>query len=546
MISGTITDLSGRTLSGQTPSAFWNSVRHANPFTVGLNCALGANAMRPHLQELSGAADTFICAYPNAGLPNEFGQYDETPDMMAAQVEGFARDGLVNIVGGCCGSTPEHIAAIARAVSKYQPRQLAAHRPFMSLSGLEPFELTKDIPFVNVGERTNVTGSAKFRKLITNADYTAALAVARDQVENGAQVIDINMDEGLIDSEKAMVEFLNLIAAEPDIARVPVMIDSSKFSIIEAGLKCVQGKPIVNSISLKEGEENFLKQARLLRNYGAAVVVMAFDEQGQADSYQRKVEICARAYKLLTEEAGLPAEDIIFDPNIFAVATGIEEHNNYGVDFIEATRTIRQTMPLVHISGGVSNLSFSFRGNEPVREAMHAVFLYHAIQAGMDMGIVNAGQLAVYDNIDPELREACEDVVLNRRPDGTERLLDVAERFRGAGDREAKVQDLAWRDWPVEKRLEHALVNGITEYIEADTEEARQKVDRPSACHRRSADGRHECRRRSLWLGQDVPAAGGEVGPCDEAGRGRSVALHGGGKACQRWQRRSVRRRAKY
>ncbi|ATN34955.1 methionine synthase [Rhizobium sp. ACO-34A] len=479
MISGTITDLSGRTLSGQTPTAFWDSVSHAHPFTIGLNCALGADAMRPHLQELSGAADTFICAYPNAGLPNEFGQYDETPEMMARQVEGFARDGLVNIVGGCCGSTPEHIRAIAEAVAGHKPRQVPEHKSFMSLSGLEPFTLTKDIPFVNVGERTNVTGSAKFRKLITAADYTAALAVARDQVEAGAQVIDINMDEGLIDSQKAMVEFLNLIAAEPDIARVPVMIDSSKFEIIEAGLKCVQGKSIVNSISLKEGEENFVRQAKLVRSYGAAVVVMAFDETGQADTYERKVEICSRAYKILTEQAGFPPEDIIFDPNVFAVATGIEEHNNYGVDFIEATRTIREKMPLVHISGGVSNLSFSFRGNEPVREAMHAVFLYHAIQAGMDMGIVNAGQLAVYESIDPELREACEDVVLNRRADGTERLLEVAERFRGTGAREAKVQDLAWREWPVEKRLEHALVNGITEFIDADTEEARQKAERP-------------------------------------------------------------------
>ncbi|WP_093001240.1 methionine synthase [Rhizobium sp. NFR07] len=479
MISGTITDLSGRTLSGQTPSAFWNSVNHSRPFTVGLNCALGADAMRPHLQELSDVSDTFICAYPNAGLPNEFGQYDETPEMMAAQVEEFAREGLVNVVGGCCGSTPEHIRAIAEAVSKHKPREIPEHRPFMSLSGLEPFVLTKDIPFVNVGERTNVTGSAKFRKLITNADYTAALAVARDQVENGAQVIDINMDEGLIDSGHAMVEFLNLIAAEPDIARVPVMIDSSKFEIIEAGLKCVQGKAIVNSISLKEGEENFLRQAKLIRNYGAAVVVMAFDETGQADTYDRKVEICTRAYKILTEQAGFPPEDIIFDPNIFAVATGIEEHNNYGVDFIEATRTIRERMPLVHISGGVSNLSFSFRGNEPVREAMHAVFLYHAIQAGMDMGIVNAGQLAVYDNIDPELREACEDVVLNRRPDGTERLLEVAERFRGGPGREAKVQDLSWREKPVAERLSHALVNGITDYIDADTEEARQQAERP-------------------------------------------------------------------
>ncbi|MGV2113159.1 methionine synthase [Agrobacterium salinitolerans] len=479
MISGTITDLSGRTLSGQTPSAFWNSVRHANPFTIGLNCALGADAMRPHLQELSDVADTFVCAYPNAGLPNEFGQYDETPEMMARQVQGFARDGLVNIVGGCCGSTPEHIRAIADAVKDYKPRPIPEHKPFMSLSGLEPFVLTKDIPFVNVGERTNVTGSARFRKLITAGDYTAALAVARDQVENGAQIIDINMDEGLIDSQKAMVEFLNLIAAEPDIARVPVMIDSSKFEIIEAGLKCVQGKSIVNSISLKEGEEKFLQQARLVHNYGAAVVVMAFDEVGQADTYQRKVEICARAYKLLTEKAGLSPEDIIFDPNVFAVATGIEEHNNYGVDFIEATKTIRETMPLTHISGGVSNLSFSFRGNEPVREAMHAVFLYHAIQVGMDMGIVNAGQLAVYDNIDAELREACEDVVLNRRDDATERLLEVAERFRGTGAKDTKVQDLSWRELPVEKRLEHALVNGITEFIEADTEEARQKAERP-------------------------------------------------------------------
>ncbi|KVK43976.1 methionine synthase [Agrobacterium sp. TS43] len=479
MISGTITDLSGRTLSGQTPSAFWNSVRHANPFTIGLNCALGADAMRPHLQELSDVADTFVCAYPNAGLPNEFGQYDETPEMMARQVQGFVRDGLVNIVGGCCGSTPEHIRAIAEAVKGYKPREIPEHKPFMSLSGLEPFVLTKDIPFVNVGERTNVTGSARFRKLITAGDYTAALAVARDQVENGAQIIDINMDEGLIDSEKAMVEFLNLIAAEPDIARVPVMIDSSKFEIIEAGLKCVQGKSIVNSISLKEGEEKFLQQARLVHNYGAAVVVMAFDEVGQADTYERKVEICSRAYKLLTEKAGLSPEDIIFDPNVFAVATGIEEHNNYGVDFIQATRTIRETMPLTHISGGVSNLSFSFRGNEPVREAMHAVFLYHAIQVGMDMGIVNAGQLAVYDNIDPELREACEDVVLNRRDDATERLLEVAERFRGTGAKDTKVQDLSWRELPVEKRLEHALVNGITEYIEADTEEARQQAARP-------------------------------------------------------------------
>ncbi|MFN3831877.1 MAG: methionine synthase [Allorhizobium sp.] len=479
MISGTITDLSGRTLSGQTPTAFWNSVRHAKPFAVGLNCALGADAMRPHLQELSGVADTFISAYPNAGLPNEFGRYDQSPEEMAELVAGFAEEGIVNVVGGCCGSTPAHIAAIAEAVKGRAPRAPVEHRPFMSLSGLEPFELTKDIPFVNVGERTNVTGSAKFRKLITAGDYTAALAVARDQVENGAQIIDINMDEGLIDSEKAMVEFLNLIAAEPDIAKVPVMIDSSKFPIIEAGLKCVQGKAVVNSISLKEGEENFVAQAKLIRNYGAAVVVMAFDEKGQADTYERKVEICRRAYKILTEEAGFAPEDIIFDPNIFAVATGIEEHDNYGVDFIEATRTIRQEMPLVHISGGVSNLSFSFRGNEPVREAMHAVFLYHAIQAGMDMGIVNAGQLAVYESIDPDLREACEDVVLNRRKEGTERLLEIAERYRGTGEAKTRTQDMSWREWSVEKRLEHALVNGITEFIDVDTEEARLKAERP-------------------------------------------------------------------
>ncbi|MDO5620841.1 MAG: methionine synthase [Paracoccus sp. (in: a-proteobacteria)] len=479
MISGTITDLSGRTLSGQTPTALWYSVSHASPLTVGLNCALGADAMRPHLAELSGVADTLICAYPNAGLPNEMGAYDQSPAAMAAQVEGFARDGLVNIVGGCCGSTPDHIRAVAQAVAKYAPRKIPDIAPLMRLSGLEPFTLTDDIPFVNVGERTNVTGSARFRKLITNRDYATALDVARDQVENGAQIIDINMDEGLIDSKQAMVDYLNLIAAEPDIARVPVMIDSSKWEVIEAGLKCVQGKAIVNSISLKEGEAQFLEQARLCRAYGAAVVVMAFDETGQADTENRKVEICARAYDILVNQVGFPPEDIIFDPNVFAVATGIEEHDNYGVDFINATRRIIQTLPHVHVSGGVSNLSFSFRGNEPVREAMHAVFLYHAIQAGMDMGIVNAGQLAVYDQIDPALREACEDVVLNRRPDATERLLDLAERFRGEGGTKAREKDLSWREWPVEKRLEHALVNGITEYIETDTEEARQAAERP-------------------------------------------------------------------
>jgi 5-methyltetrahydrofolate--homocysteine methyltransferase len=479
MVSGTITDLSGRTLSGQTPTAFWHSVRHARPFTVGLNCALGAKAMREHLAELANVADTLVCAYPNAGLPNEFGQYDESPEAMAAELEGFARDGLVNIVGGCCGSTPEHIRAIAEAAGRHKPREIPTVAPLMRLSGLEPFTLTKEMPFVNVGERTNVTGSAKFRKLITSGDFAAALDVARDQVANGAQVIDINMDEGLIDSERAMVEFLNLIAGEPDIARVPVMIDSSKWSIIEAGLKCVQGKPLVNSISMKEGVESFLHHARLVQAYGAAVVVMAFDEEGQADSLERKVAICGRAYELLTEEAGFAPEDIVFDPNIFAVATGIEEHNGYGVAFIEAARTIRETLPHAHISGGVSNLSFSFRGNDPVREAMHAVFLYHAIQAGMDLGIVNAGQLAVYESIEPALREACEDVVLNRRDDATERLLTLAERYRGGAGREAKAQDLAWRGWTVEKRLSHALVNGITDFIVADTNEARLTAERP-------------------------------------------------------------------
>ncbi|WP_026615574.1 methionine synthase [Ensifer aridi] len=479
MISGTITDLSGRTLSGQTPTAFWYSVRHADPFTIGLNCALGANAMRAHIDELSTVADTLVCAYPNAGLPNEFGCYDESPEAMTAQVEAFARDGLVNIVGGCCGSTPAHIRAIAEAVAKYPPRRVPEIERRMRLSGLEPFTFTDEIPFLNVGERTNVTGSAKFRKLITAGDYAAALDVARDQVANGAQVIDVNMDEGLIDSKQAMVEFLNLVASEPDIARVPVMIDSSKWEVIEAGLKCVQGKALVNSISLKEGEDAFLHHARLVRAYGAAVVVMAFDEKGQADTKARKFEICRRAYRLLTEEVGFPPEDIIFDPNIFAVATGIEQHNNYGVDYIEAAREIVAALPHVHVSGGVSNLSFSFRGNEPVREAMHAVFLYHAIHAGMDMGIVNAGQLAVYDAIDPELREACEDVVLNRRQDATERLLEIAERYRGQGGAQGREKDLAWREWPVEKRLEHALVNGITEFIEADTEEARLAAERP-------------------------------------------------------------------
>ena len=478
MISGTITDMSGRLLSGQTPAAFWNSVRHASPVTIGLNCALGAKELRAHIVEIGRVADTFVCAYPNAGLPNEFGYYDESPEYMAELLGEFAEAGLVNVVGGCCGTTPEHIAAIAKVVAGKKPRAIPDVPKQLRLSGLESFALTPEIPFVNVGERTNVTGSAKFRKLVTAGDYTAALAIARDQVENGAQVIDVNMDEGLLDSEAAMVTFLNLIAAEPDIARVPVMVDSSKFSVIEAGLKCIQGKPVVNSISMKEGEAAFIEHARIVRRHGAAVVVMAFDEKGQADTLERKCAISKRAYDILTQQVGFPPEDIIFDPNIFAIATGMDEHNGYGVDFVEATRWIRANLPHVHVSGGVSNLSFSFRGNEPVRQAMHSVFLYHAIKAGMDMGIVNAGQMAVYDDLDPELREACEDVVRNRRPDAAERLLDLAKKFHGKGHEERQV-DLAWRERPVGERLTHALVHGITDFIETDTEEARLTAPRP-------------------------------------------------------------------
>jgi 5-methyltetrahydrofolate--homocysteine methyltransferase len=477
MISGTITDLSGRTLSGQTPAAFWHSLRHAKPFSIGLNCALGAREMRAHIAELSRIADTFVCAYPNAGLPNEFGLYDESPEAMADLVGEFADSGLVNVVGGCCGTTPAHIHAIAKRVMGVKPRAIPVIEPLLRLSGLEPFTLTPALNFVNIGERANVTGSAKFRKLIQAGDYAAALDIARDQVANGAQIIDVNMDEGLLDSQKVMVEFLNLVAAEPDIARVPVMVDSSKFEVIEAGLKCLQGKAAVNSISMKEGEEKFIEQAKIVRRHGAAAVVMAFDEKGQADTFARKVEICARAYKILTEKVGFPPEDIIFDPNVFAVATGIEEHNHYGVDFIEAVREIRQSLPHAHVSGGVSNLSFSFRGNEPVREAMHSVFLYHAIAVGMDMGIVNAGQLAVYEKIDPELREACEDVVLDRRPDATERLLTLAEQYRGKTG-EIREKDAAWREASVEARLEYALVNGVTDFIDADVEEARSRSTR--------------------------------------------------------------------
>jgi 5-methyltetrahydrofolate--homocysteine methyltransferase len=478
MISGTITDLSGRMLSGQTPEAFWISVRHAAPFSIGLNCALGAKEMRAHIADLARVADTLVCAYPNAGLPNEFGLYDESPEFMASLLEEFAQAGLVNIVGGCCGTTPAHIRAIAEAVRGKPPRQPPEAPRELRLSGLEPFALTANIPFVNVGERTNVTGSARFRKLVTGGDYPAALAVARDQVENGAQVIDVNMDEGLLDSVEAMTIFLNLVAAEPDIARVPVMVDSSKFKVIEAGLKCLQGKAIVNSISLKEGEDEFVRQARIVRRHGAAVVVMAFDEEGQADTLARKTAICRRAYDILVGTVGFSPHDIIFDPNIFAIATGIEEHNGYGIAYIEAARWIRANLPGAHVSGGVSNLSFAFRGNEEVRGAMHSVFLYHAIRAGMDMGIVNAGQMPVYDDLDAELREVCEDVVLNRRADAADRLLAIADRFRGH-NREVKVADLAWRDAPVEKRLAHALVHGISDYIAEDVELARRSAKRP-------------------------------------------------------------------
>ena len=479
MISGTITDKSGRLLSGQLPEAFWHSVRHANPVTVGFNCALGAEDLRAHIADIGRVADTLVCAYPNAGLPNEFGQYDESPEYMARLIGEFAagrprqhrRRLLRHHAGSYRGDCGRRRAAQAAHRARRSSRGCGCRASSRST-------LTPDIPFVNVGERTNVTGSAKFRKLITAGDYTAALQVARDQVENGAQIIDVNMDEGLLDSEAAMVTFLNLVAAEPDIARVPVMVDSSKFAVIEAGLKCVQGKPVVNSISLKEGEEKFLHEATIARRHGAAVVVMAFDEKGQADTFERKTEICKRAYDILVEQLGFPPEDIIFDPNIFAIATGLEEHNNYGVDFIEATRWIRQNLPDAHISGGVSNLSFSFRGNEPVREAMHSVFLYHAIKAGMDMGIVNAGQMIVYDDIDPELRQVCEDVILNRDPGASEQLLALAEKFRGK-EKQTREQDLAWREWPVEKRLSHALVHGITEFIEEDTEAARLTVERP-------------------------------------------------------------------
>lgn len=477
MASVTITDQSGRTLSGQTIEAFWNSIADAHPFSVGINCALGAKQMRPYIQELSKLAPTYISCYPNAGLPNAFGGFDETPDRMGEDLRDFASNGWVNIVGGCCGSTPEHIHAIAKAVSDIKPHRVIPTDHLTRLSGLEPLVIRPELNFLNIGERTNVTGSPKFAKLILNGQFEEALSVARQQVDGGAQIIDVNMDEGMLDSEKAMVNFLHLIASEPDICRVPIMIDSSKWSVIEAGLQCVQGKGVVNSISLKEGEEKFKEQAHIIKRYGAAVVVMAFDEEGQADTTERKVEICTRAYNILTKEVGFPPQDIIFDPNILTVATGIDEHNNYAMNFLEATRQIKATLPHCKVSGGLSNISFSFRGNNGVREAMHTAFLFHAIKAGLDMAIVNAGQLGVYEEIPKDLLELVEDVLLNRRPDATERLVTFAETVKQQG--KVVVKDDAWRKGSVEERLSHALVKGIVEYIDEDTEEARQKFDKP-------------------------------------------------------------------
>ncbi|HCJ13429.1 MAG TPA: methionine synthase, partial [Gammaproteobacteria bacterium] len=479
MISGTITDASGRTLSGQMTEAFYNSLRHANPISIGLNCALGPDLLRQYVAEMSRVSNTYTSAHPNAGLPNEFGEYDLGAITMSEQVGEWAESGLVNILGGCCGSTPDHIKAIADAIDGLPPRKIPNIKPECRLSGLEAFNIGDESLFINVGERANVTGSAKFKRLILNEEYEEALDICRTQVEDGAQVVDINMDEGMLDGKAAMVRFMNLIASEPDISRVPLMVDSSKWEIIEAGLKCTQGKAIVNSISLKEGKDNFVKYANLCKRYGAAIIVMAFDEVGQADTQQRKIEICTEAYDILVNEVGFPPEDIIFDPNIFAVATGIEEHNNYGVDFIEATREITKNLPYAKISGGVSNVSFSFRGNNPVREAIHSVFLYHAVKAGMTMGIVNAGQLVVYDDIDPELKKAVEDVVLNSDAEAGERLVDIAGKFSGTGEIQENKRDLEWRTWSVEKRLEHSLVKGITEFIDEDTKEALEKLGRP-------------------------------------------------------------------
>jgi 5-methyltetrahydrofolate--homocysteine methyltransferase len=535
MISGTITDASGRTLSGQTAEAFWNSLRHARPMSFGFNCALGAKDLRPHLEELSKLADCLVSVHPNAGLPNAFGGYDEPPEAMAAEIRDWAQSGLINIAGGCCGTSPDYIRAIAQALQGIAPRQTPQVERKLRLSGLEACNIGAENLFVNVGERTNVTGSKAFARMILEGRFDDALAVARQQVENGAQIVDINMDEAMLDSVAAMSRFVDLVGSEPDICKVPLMLDSSKWEVIEAGLKRFQGKCVVNSISMKEGEAKFLEHARLARRYGAAVIVMAFDEQGQADTYERKIGICQRAYDLLVKD-GFPAEDIIFDPNIFAIATGIAEHDNYAVDFIDAVRWIRENLPHARSSGGVSNVSFSFRGNEAVREAIHTVFLYHAVKAGLTMGIVNAGQLGVYDDVAPELREAVEDVVLNRRVGAGDTLIELATRVKGAA--KEQVVDLAWREWPVGKRLEHAMVKGITEYVVADTEECRAALaaeGRPALVgDRRTVDERHERGRRPLRRRQDVPASGGEIRARDEAGRGPPDPLHRGGKAPHR------------
>ena len=526
-LSVTIVDLSGRTLSGQTVEAFWASVAHASPLIAGVNCSLGAKEMRPHITELSKIADTYTACHPNAGLPNAFGGYDQTPEETAYLLKEFADERLVNIVGGCCGTTPEHIACIAAAVRTETARTLPRSPASPRFSGLEPFTIGPDTGFVMIGERTNVTGSARFRRLIEADDYQAAVAVALDQVRGGANLLDVNMDADLLDSERAMTTFLNLIATEPEVTRIPVMIDSSRWSVVEAGLKCVQGKGVANSISLKEGEQPFLDHARKAKQYGAGVVVMAFDEQGQADTRDRKVAICGRAYDLLVNQAGFSPQDIIFDPNVLAVATGISEHNGYAKAFIESLPLIKQRCPGVRISGGISNLSFAFRGNETVRRAMHAAFLFHAINAGLDMGIVNAGQIAVYSDIPADLLELVEDVLFDRRPDATDRLVTFAESVKHIAG-EKRSDDLSWREQPVGERLAHALVRGITDYIEADTEEARQQADSAPRRDRGSADGRHEDRRGPVRLGEDVPAAGGEVGAGDEALGCLPGAVHGG------------------
>jgi 5-methyltetrahydrofolate--homocysteine methyltransferase len=535
MISGTITDASGRTLSGQTAEAFWNALRHARPLSFGLNCALGAKDLRQYVEELSRLCDCFISTHPNAGLPNAFGGYDETPQMMADEIGDWAAKGLINIAGGCCGTSPDYIRAIAETLKSHKPRLIPRVEKKLRLSGLEAFNIGDDSLFVNVGERTNVTGSKAFARMILEGRYDDALAVARQQVENGAQVVDINMDEAMLDSQAAMVRFLHLVGSEPDICKVPLMLDSSKWEVIEAGLKCIQGKGIVNSISMKEGEAKFLEQARLARRYGAAVIVMAFDEQGQADTYERKIGICRRAYDLLVKD-GFPAEDIVFDPNIFAIATGIPEHDNYAVDFIRALAWIKEELPHARSSGGVSNVSFSFRGNDAMREAIHTVFLYHAVKAGLTMGIVNAGQLGVYDDLAPELREKVEDVVLNRKPGAGDALIELATRVKGAA--KEQVVDLAWRELPVDKRLEHAMVKGITEFVVADTEECRAALyaqgKPPLVGDRRAADERHERGRRPVRRRAHVPAAGGEVGPRHEAGRGPPDPLDRGGEEAHR------------